>query len=208
MAKINLLPWREAYRKEKKEQFLAIIGGVVILSGLIAYLWVVSVESSIENQEARNHLLETEIAVLDKQVKEIADLKKVRDDLLARIKIIQDLQGTRPLIVRYFDDFARSIPDGVFVNIVARVGNVISIEGVAESYNRVATFMRNLEASDWFAGPNLTSVIAIPAEGEQAQSFKMTVNTSSPNDSTVTTAEKSVENKNIKPSTAKESGGK
>jgi len=209
MAKINLLPWREAYRKEKKEQFLAIIGGVVILSGLIAYLWVVSVESSIENQEARNHLLENEIAVLDKQVKEIADLKKVRDDLLARIKIIQDLQGTRPLIVRYFDDFARSIPDGVFVNLVARAGNVVSIEGVAESYNRVATFMRNLEASDWFAGPTLTSVIAVPAEGEQAQSFKMTVNTSSPNDPGLDPNNKQkADNKNATPSAATNSGGK
>ncbi len=209
MAKINLLPWREAYRKEKKEQFLAIIGGVVILSGLIAYLWVVSVQSSIENQEARNHLLETEIANLDKQVKEIADLKKVRDDLLARIKIIQDLQGTRPLIVRYFDDFARSIPDGVFVTMVARAGGVVSIEGIAESYNRVATFMRNLEASDWFAGPNLTSVIAVPAEGEQAQSFKMTVNTSAPNDPNSAASTKSAtENKNVKPSNTKESGGK
>ena len=209
MAKINLLPWREAYRKEKKEQFLAIVGGVVILSGLIAYLWIVSVQSSIENQQARNQLLETEIAALDKQVKEIADLKKVRDDLLARIKIIQDLQGTRPLIVRYFDDFARSIPDGVFVTMVARVGGVVSIEGVAESYNRVATFMRNLESSDWFAGPNLTSVIAIPSEGEQAQSFKMTVNTSAPNDQNVgSSAKPGVDNKSAKPSAAKEQGGK
>jgi type IV pilus assembly protein PilN len=208
MAKINLLPWREAYRKEKKEQFLAIIGGVVILSGLIAYLWVVSVQSSIDNQMSRNQLLETEIANLDKQVKEIADLKKVRDDLLARIKIIQDLQGTRPLIVRYFDDFARSIPDGVFVTMVARNGGVISIEGIAESYNRVATFMRNLEASDWFAGPNLTSVIAVPAEGEQAQAFKMTVNTSAPNDPNAATTKSATDNKNAKPSTAKESGGK
>lgn len=209
MAKINLLPWREAYRKEKKEQFLAIVGGVVIVSGLIAYLWIVSVQSSIENQQARNQLLETEIAALDKQVKEIADLKKVRDDLLARIKIIQDLQGTRPLIVRYFDDFARSIPDGVFVTMVARVGGVVSIEGVAESYNRVATFMRNLESSDWFAGPNLTSVIAIPSEGEQAQSFKMTVNTSAPNDPNSTASTKPVtDSKSAKPSSAKESGGK
>jgi type IV pilus assembly protein PilN len=205
MAKINLLPWREAYRKEKKEQFLAIVGGVVLLSGLIAYLWVVSVQSSIENQEARNSLIESEIAILDKQVKEIADLKKVRDDLLARIKIIQDLQGTRPLIVRYFDDFARSIPDGVFINMVARVGNVVSIEGIAESYNRVATFMRNLEGSDWFAGPNLTSVVAVPAEGEQAQSFKLTVNTSSPNE---VNAAPNADAKNTKPSNTKETGGK
>jgi type IV pilus assembly protein PilN len=207
MAKINLLPWREAYRKEKKEQFLAIVGGVVLLSGLIAYLWVVSVQSSIENQEARNKLLENEIIILDKQVKEIADLKKVRDDLLARIKIIQDLQGTRPLIVRYFDDFARSIPDGVFINMVARVGNVVSIEGIAESYNRVATFMRNLEASDWFAGPNLTSVVAVPAEGDQAQSFKMTVNTSSPNEASPPSSDPATGAKN-KPSNPKEAGGK
>lgn len=203
MAKINLLPWREAYRKEKKEQFLAIVGGVVLLSGLIAYMWIVSVESSIENQQARNHLLDTEISTLEKQVKEIADLKKVRDDLLARIKIIQDLQGTRPLIVRYFDDFARSIPDGVFVTMTAKQGGVVYIEGIAESYNRVATFMRNLEISDWFAGANLTSVVAAPAEGEQAQSFKISVNTSVPNDAGV-----AVKNENNKPSKAKKAGGK
>ncbi len=203
MAKINLLPWREAYRKEKKEQFLAVIGGVFLLSGLIAYLWIVSVESSIENQQARNQMLEVEISNLEKQVKEIADLKKVRDDLLARIKIIQDLQGTRPLIVRYFDDFARSIPEGVFVSMVSRQGTTVSIEGVAESYNRVATFMRNLDSSDWFAGANLTSVIAAPGEGEQAQSFRMTVSTSAP-----TETDTSQKNENTKPSSAKKAGGK
>lgn len=203
MAKINLLPWREAYRKEKKEQFLAIVGGVVLLCGLIAYLWIVSVESSIENQQARNHLLETEIAVLEKQVKEISDLKKVRDDLLSRIKIIKELQDTRPLIVRSFDDFARSIPDGVFVTMVAKQGTVVSIEGIAESYNRVATFMRNLDTSDWFAGANLTSVVAAPSEGEQAQSFKISVNTSVPNDSAA-----DAKNENNKPSQDKKAGGK
>jgi len=211
MAKINLLPWREAYRKEKKEQFLAIIGGVVLVSGLLAYLWIVSVESSIENQQARNHLLETEIANLDKQVKEIADLKKVRDDLLARIKIIQDLQGTRPLIVRYFDDFVRSIPDGVYITMLGSQGRVLRIEGVAESYNRVATLMRNLDASDWFANSALTSVVAVPKEGEQAQLFKMTVNTSVPEEAlpvSSTANEPISANKKTKPSKAKKAGGK
>ncbi len=205
MAKINLLPWREAYRKEKKEQFLAIIGGVVLLSGLMAYVWIVSVESSIENQQARNNLLETEIANFDKQVKEIADLKKVRDDLLARIKIIQDLQGTRPLIVRYFDNFVRSIPDGVHINMLSSQGNVLGMEGIAESYNRVATLMRNLDSSDWFAGPNLTSVVAVPSEGEQAQAFKMTVSTVEPD---VMVAPDSNTKGGATPATAKNAGGK
>ncbi len=180
MAKINLLPWREAYRKEKKEQFLVVLFGVVVLSALLSYLWVMSVESAIENQGARNHMLDTEIAVLEKQVQEIAELKKKRDDLLTRIKIITDLEGTRPLIVRYFDDFAHAIPDGLYITLFARQGDLVSIEGIAESYNRVASLMRNLEDSDWFASANLTSVTAAPKEGEQANAFKMTVHTSVP----------------------------
>lgn len=181
MAKINLLPWREVYRKEKKEQFLVALGGLFALCALIAYLWIVSVESSIDHQNSRNKLLETEIAVLDKQVQEINELKKKRDDLSVRIKIIQDLEGTRPLIVRYFDDFARAIPDGLYITSVARKDDIITIEGIGESYNRVASLMRNLDLSDWFASANLTSIIDVSKEeGEQASAFKITVHTSVP----------------------------
>lgn len=182
MAKINLLPWREAYRKEKKDQFIAILVGVFIVSALLAYAWISSVESAIDNQNSRNRLLETEIAALDKQVQEIAELKKVRDDLLTRIRVIQDLEGTRPVIVRYFDELVRAVPDGVHLNSVVRTGDVISLEGIAESTNRVSSLMRNLNQSDWFTAPNLTSVIAAPAEGEQANLFKMTVRTAAPQD--------------------------
>ncbi len=182
MAKINLLPWRQVYREEKKREFLGIIFGVGLVAAFGAYLWVSSVESAIENQNARNQLLNQEIAKLDAQVKEISEIKKVRDDLLARIKVITDLEGTRPVIVRYFDELARAIPDGVWITSVDRKGNVMTIEGVAESYNRVASFMRNLESSDWYASPNLSSVQAAPDEGEDASTFKMTVETSAPVD--------------------------
>lgn len=201
MAKINLLPWREAYRKEKKEEFLMILGGALVFTVFIAYLWVSSVESAIANQNARNNILEVEIANLEKQVKEISELKKVRDDLLARIKIIQDLQGTRPLIVRYFDDFARAIPDGIFITMVDRKGDIVKIEGVAESYNRIASLMRDLDMSDWFEGAGVESVVAAPKEGEQAQFFKMVVHTSLPSDV-------ADGNKNLNPVDNKKAGGK
>lgn len=182
MAKINLLPWRQAYREEKKREFLGIFFGVGLVAAFGAYLWVSSVQTSIENQNARNQMLTLEISKLDAQVKEISEIKKVRDDLLARIKVITDLEGTRPVIVRYFDELARSIPDGVWVSSVDRKGNLVTIEGTAESYNRVASFMRNLEASDWYASPNLSSVQAAPGEGEDASTFKMTVESSAPVD--------------------------
>ncbi len=182
MAKINLLPWRQAYREEKKREFIGVIVAVVMMALLGAYAWVASVQSAIENQNARNQLLKQEIAKLDAQVKEISEIKKVRDDLLARIKVITDLEGTRPVIVRYFDEMVRAIPDGVWLTSIDRKGDLVTIEGVAESYNRIASFLRNLEASDWYASHNLISVDAAPDEGEDASVFKMTVQTSAPVD--------------------------
>lgn len=183
MAKINLLPWRQAYREEKKREFIGIIVAVVIVALLGAYSWIASVESAIENQNARNQLLNQEIAKLDAQVKEISEIKKVRDDLLARIKVITDLEGTRPVIVRYFDEMVRAIPDGVWLTSIDRKGDVVTIEGVAESYNRIASFLRNLDASEWYTSHKLLSVDAAPNEGEDASVFKMTVQTSAPVDS-------------------------
>lgn len=184
MARINLLPWREAYRQEKKKEFIGILVGVLILAGLVAYLWVSSIQSSISDQEARNRLLKTEISALEAAVAEIRELREKRDQLLARMRVIQDLEGKRPVIVRYFDEMVRAVPDGVFLNRMERQGEVILLEGIAESNNRVSSFMRNLDESDWFAAPNLSSVIAAPEQGEQANAFRMSVRTSAPADQT------------------------
>lgn len=189
MARINLLPWREAYRQEKKKEFVGVLVGILILSALLAYLWISSIESAISDQNARNRLLKTEIAELEKQVEKIEKLKERREQLLARMQVIQDLEGTRPVIVRYFDEMVRALPDGVFLNSMSRTGEIISLEGIAESNNRVSSFMRNLDESDWYASPNLSAVTAAPEEGEQANSFKMTVRTSAPADFTDNDAE-------------------
>ncbi len=182
MARINLLPWREAHRQEKKKEFIGILVGVLILAGLVAYLWVSGIQSSISDQQARNRMLQTEISALDAAVAEIRELQAKREELLARMRVIQDLEGTRPVIVRYFDEMVRAVPDGVYMNRIQRQGEVILLEGIAESNNRVSSFMRNLDESDWFAAPNLSSVTAAPEQGEQANAFRMSVRTSAPAD--------------------------
>ncbi|WP_347331489.1 PilN domain-containing protein [Marinimicrobium locisalis] len=180
MARINLLPWREAYREEKKKEFIGVLVFVVVVACLIGYLWVSTVQSSIADQNERNRLLKTEIAALEAAVQEIRELREKREELLARMRVIQDLEGTRPVIVRYFDDMVRAIPDGVYLTRMQRTGEVIQLEGIAESNNRVSSFMRNLDESDWFAAPNLSSVTAAPEQGEQANAFRMSVRTSAP----------------------------
>lgn len=173
MARINLLPWREEYRQEKKKEFFTHLVGVCLLAGIVAYAWIMSVDSAIAYQNERNNILNNEIKLLSEQVKEIQELKKKRRELSDRIKVIQDLQGTRPLIVRYFDEFAKAVPDGIYVTSVKRAGNVLSLEGISESNSRVSAFMRKLNASSYFDEPDLKTVDAVPELGDQAAKFTM-----------------------------------
>ncbi len=160
MARINLLPWREELREERKKRFLTVLVGVLVLSVSILFLIDRYVSNAIEHQMARNAYLQTQIAQLDIRIKEISDLKARRKQLLERMKIIQDLQGNRPVTGRVFDQLARTLPDGVYYSQVKMTSKLIAISGAAESNNRVSDLMRNLEASEWLEAPSLTEVKA------------------------------------------------
>ncbi|MCE4068877.1 MULTISPECIES: type 4a pilus biogenesis protein PilN [Pseudomonas] len=181
MARINLLPWREQLREERKQRFLVILGAVLLASGALIFLGDQYFNSAIENQSARNDFLRKEIAVLDARIKEISELKTRRQQLLERMKIIQDLQGNRPIIGRVFDQLVRTLPDGVFFTELKMSGKSISIAGAAESNNRVSNLMRNLDASEWLTSPNLTEVKAVTQGAlDQANVFQLTVQQTQP----------------------------
>jgi type IV pilus assembly protein PilN len=181
MARINLLPWREQLREERKQRFLVTLAGVLIVAGGAVFLGDQYLSGAIEQQNARNDFVKKEIAVLDARIKEISELKTRRQQLLERMKIIQDLQGNRPIIGRVFDQLARTLPDGVYFTSLNMQGKKIAIEGAAESNNRVSNLMRNLDASDWLTAPNLTAVRAVTAgELDQANVFQLTVQQTQP----------------------------
>ncbi|MGN2438919.1 PilN domain-containing protein [Pseudomonas syringae group genomosp. 3] len=181
MARINLLPWREELREARKKRFLTALVGVLVVSVGILFLIDRYVSSAIEHQMARNAFLQTQIAQLDIRIKEISDLKARRKQLLERMKIIQDLQGNRPVTGRVFDQLARTLPDGVYFSQVKMTSKLIAISGAAESNNRVSDLMRNLEASDWLEAPSLTEVKATTAGAvDQANVFQLTVRQTQP----------------------------
>ena len=151
---------------------LATLGGAVAAL-LIWDLWV---NSQMDYQQSRNQRLVKQIALLDQEVAEIRDLQRKRNELIERMRVIQSLQGNRPVIVRLLDQLVKTIPDGVFYTSLETKANVVSIEGVAESNNRVSSLMRQLDASDWLENPNLDAVQAAPEFGEQATTFALTVN--------------------------------
>jgi type IV pilus assembly protein PilN len=180
MANINLLPWREERRQELKQAFLVVLGVVAGIAAVLVVLVHLGVNSSIEQQNSRNNYLQKNISELDQQVKEIQELEKKKQELLDRMKVIQELQGNRPIIVRIFDEMVRSLPDGVFYKKLERKADVIQLEGIAESNNRISSLMRRVNKSEWFAGPNLNAVKAAPNFGEQASDFSLSFNISTP----------------------------
>jgi type IV pilus assembly protein PilN len=106
-------------------------------------------------QETRNQFLETQIRLLDRQIKEIKNLEKTKANLLARMHVIQQLQQSRPEVVHLFDELVKSIPEGVYLTKASQSGRAIVVEGQAQSNARVSAFMRNIEASDWISNPRL-----------------------------------------------------
>ncbi len=181
MARINLLPWREQLREERKQRFLVTLVGVLVVAAGFVFLGDQLLNGAIEQQTARNEFIKREIAVLDARIKEISELKARRQQLLERMKIIQDLQGNRPIIGRVFDQLVRTLPDGVYFSSVKMVGKKIDILGAAESNNRVSNLMRNLDASEWLSAPNLTQVKATTAGAlDQANVFQLSVQQTQP----------------------------
>lgn len=180
MANINLLPWREERRQELKQEFLTILGGVAVLGFCLVLLADSIVNGAIENQQGRNNYLQGQIDELSLQVDEIKELEKKKQELLDRMKVIQALQGNRPIIVRIFDELVRTLPDGVFYSELSRANNVVQLRGIAESNNRISSLMRKIDKSEWFTNPNLTSVTADTDFGEQASEFGLSFSISTP----------------------------
>jgi len=174
MAKINLLPWREALRAERKRQFTGILGLAAVVGILVSVLVHISFESKIDSQKNRNKYLETEISYLDKKIEEIRKLEKQKEELLNRMQVVQSLQQSRPLVVRLFDELVRQIPTGVYLSNFERKGRGLKLNGVSESTPRIAAFMRNIEKSQWLTRPDVSGFKAATKGSVPSTVFNMT----------------------------------
>lgn len=180
MAKINLLPWRESLKKEQQRQFASIaVGSVIFMALIIVYLHI-HFAGLISVQEGRNAFLQKEIDKVDKDIVAIKSLEDDKEKLLARMNIIQQLQGSRPEIVHLFDEAAKTLPEGVYLTRVTRTGASVKVEGVAESNANVSTFMKNLDSSAWLKEPRLDVIDSSKKQYEGLSWFNLRVAQTAP----------------------------
>jgi type IV pilus assembly protein PilN len=158
MPRINLLPWRDEQRKERKLRFLVWLGGAAIGACLTAFVGYLLMDSMVSAQDTRNQTLKTEISELDKQIEKINSLEADKARFIARMDVIEKLQRSRPEIVHVFDEISKQLPDGVYLTGITQTGNRLKFEGVAQSSTRVSAFMRNIDGSNYLKNPELEVV--------------------------------------------------
>ncbi|ATH11898.1 PilN domain-containing protein [Delftia acidovorans] len=179
MILINLLPHREATRKRRKEAFQA----TMVLSALIGLLIIGAVywwyQMMIEAQQAKNTMLRAEITVLESQIKEIAGLEDEITALRARQKAVEDLQSDRNLPVHMLNELVAQLPDGVYITSIRQEGLSVTMQGTAQSNERVSEMLRNLsEGTPWISKPDLVEIVArtvnvTPKDQRRAAAFNL-----------------------------------
>ena len=173
MAKINLLPWREELRAEQTRQFVTMLAIFSVMTIAVMGIVHMDIAGQINHQQFRNGVLNKEITKLDLALKEIDALEKTKEELLSRMEVIQSLQQQRPEIVHLFDEFVRTVPEGIYLTSIKQNGKELNINGVAESNGRVSAYMRNIDTSDWMSTPKL-SVIETKKGTLRSSSFVLT----------------------------------
>lgn len=186
MANIDLRPWREERRKARQNQFVTYLVAVAVVAGGAGWFWNQTVQDQISFQNQRNQYLEGKIAELDVKIAEIQSLRQQREELEDRMEVIQRLQGDRPLIVHAFEELVEATPEGVYFLNLKATTSTIRIDARADKTVSISDFLRNLDASPWFANAFMEEMVSVK-EGQDVigHDFSLRVGRVNPQDEEV-----------------------
>ena len=193
MAHVNLLPWRAERRKQREREFYMQLGAAFVIAVLVVLLWIFWMNQRIDNQNDRNSYLQTEIKQLDVRIAKIKDLEKVREHLLARKQIIEQLQADRSQMVHLFDELVKTIPSSARLTGLKQNGQSMTLDGVAQSNASVAEYMRNIENSQWMGHADLRKTENTHDATRMPYSFGLNVTLSRPKTDETDAAKSAVE---------------
>lgn len=158
MARINLLPWRDERRQQRQENLIiSLLIAALLAAAAVGVAWY-SVNQAISFQQNRNEFLRAETRLVDRKIKGIEELEKVKNKLLARMDVIERLQDSRKQPVHFFNQLTSTLPEGVYLLSVNQKKDSVTVSGRAQSNARVSEYMRNIVASLWFSEPRLVVI--------------------------------------------------
>ena len=180
MMRINLLPHRQIKRAERQREF-GLMGLMAAGAACaVVFLGWQFLGGQKDSQLERNGRLEVAITGLDKEIADIKDLKDQISNVLERKQIVENLQSNRSQSVVILDELTRQLPEGLYLKSIKQTGNLITLEGVADTNARVATLVRNLSVSNWMESPNLVEIKSITVNNIKQNEFVLNVSLKAP----------------------------
>jgi type IV pilus assembly protein PilN len=175
MTQINLLPWREQKREEQKKQFITVLSITILGAFFIVLLINYFISEQVRNQFIRNQMVQQEITVYERQIREINSLKILREQLIAKMYLVHKLQSTRAYMVHLFDELSQVIPSGIYLTKIEGTNDMIAASGFAKSNDHIVQVMKNIECNDWIHHPVLREIKKIEDKKEVVDNqFKLT----------------------------------
>jgi type IV pilus assembly protein PilN len=169
---INLLPHREEKRKRRKAAYFTGLGLSAVAGVLVVGGWFMVLEKMKSDQMERNAFIGAEIKKLEAQIKDIANLRAEIEALKARQKAVEDLQTNRNIPVHLLNELVKQTPEGVYLTTIRQAGRVVTMQGVAQTNERVSEFLRNtLYSSPWLEKPELIEIRAGGSQGGRGRLF-------------------------------------
>jgi type IV pilus assembly protein PilN len=158
---INLLPHREAKRRQRRQAFYVGLGAAFATGALAVFLAYGAIQQQTTQQQARNDYLQGEIGKLDSQIKDIANLRQEIDALRARQKAVEDLQSDRNTPVHLLDELVKQAPEGIYLTSIKQNQQVVTVTGIAQTNERVSELLRNVSYNaKWLERPELVEIKA------------------------------------------------
>jgi type IV pilus assembly protein PilN len=176
MIRVNLLPHRQIRREERQREFGLMALFSAIAAAVVIFLGYTYITAKIDAQAERNARLDAAIVKLDIEIADIKDLKDQISTMLERKQVVENLQTNRSQAVVVLDELSRQLPEGMYLKSIKQQGNVIAIEGVADTNARVATLVRNLSTSNWMESPSLVEIKSLVVNTLKQNAFVLNVN--------------------------------
>ncbi len=129
----------------KKRRILYAVAALVVpLVVMAAGRWYVLAE--LRKQEARNAYLASQTAPLDEKLGELMEISRVKEQLLARMFLIETLSEARGDMISLMSDLSL-VPRGITLERVMSVDRDLSIWGKASSPRHISATLRQLAKS-------------------------------------------------------------
>ncbi len=199
MIRVNLLPHRQLRREARQRQFGIMAAFSAAAACALVFMAYTVINARIDSQAERNARLDAAIAKLDKEIKDIQNLKDQISAMLERKQVVENLQTNRSQAVVVFDELSRQLPEGMYFKNIKQVGDVITLEGVADTNARVATLVRNFNSSGRLESPALVEIKAVTVNNQKQNVFTLTVKLKPPQTEDDAGAAKDKTAKEVKP---------